>query len=168
MSKVRFLAVWLLALLAVLPLLAACGTMSVEPPAAAPTVTNVYPALTYTAAVEKVAAEGIWVAVTDAVSGRLVSFKAGESDFETLVTRLEEAVLTRSVPRYRQSAGDPVEVTVPYAVAFTLEFALGDGSVLIFDYGTGQFWFNARDAIYSASTDLDFYDLLARLYAQQD
>lgn len=155
-------------LLVTLPLLAACATLSVSPSDTAPTVTNTYPALTFTAAVEKVAAEGTWVAITSFTDGRMISLDAGRQDFKALVARLEAAELTGSLPRYRVLDGRTFEATVPYSIAFTLDFALSDGSVLAFDYGGGQLWFNARNTIYTASTGLGLYDLLTGLYAQQD
>ena len=161
-------AVALLVLLLAVPFVASCrgNTAAVTSPPAGPGETVVYPALSYTAAVEKVAAEGSWVAITAFADTRLITLEASDPHFEALVTQLKEAELTDSVPRFREQDGMTVEATVPYAIAFRLEFALTDGSALTFDYGNGHFWFNAADAIYQTSTGYDLYYMLTDLYVQ--
>ncbi len=161
----------ILSVLMMVPVLASCSQNAVvmtPPDPAVQQIAVTYPALSYTAAVEKVAAEGTWVAITASVDGRVITLNAGTPDFRNLVTRLEEAALTRKIPRYGEHNGSTIEATVSYPVAFTMEFALSDGSVMSFDYGAGQFWFNARDAIYAAATGQDLYDVLTMMYEQQD
>lgn len=120
-------------------------------PASASTVNG------FAAAVSKVGRSSLGVRVVEYASGRSVSLDRSHSRFEGLVQYLDKASVVATTPKMR--AEDRYDITIPYAIGYTTDFAMNDGSTVRFDAGS-SLWFETDEAIYQASVDSGLLDLL--------
>jgi hypothetical protein len=125
---------------------------------------SVSPSNDYAKAVEKVSSSAKELNIKSySTPNSQITINKSHPEFEVIIKYLEQSKLTRSQPRFVVQEGKKVQVGIPYAIAFTLEFTLSDGSKVVFDFGTDQFWFNTEEMIYSASVDSGLYEILQQL-----
>ena len=88
------------------------------------------------------------------VTGHAIAyFNRGEPGFDAAVNLVKNAKVVRQQPKKVVMKGRTVEVTIPYTWGIFLEFRLGDGLLIEFDYlPEGRIWFETQDFIYEVVT----------------
>jgi hypothetical protein len=117
----------------------------------------------FTRAVANVSSSATGLNILSYTTGQQATIKKDRSEFSSIIDYLEKSTVTRSQARYVENDGKMVEVGIPYAIAFILEFTFSGDSAVVFDFGIDQVWFNTADMIYSASVDATMYDFLDQL-----
>jgi len=88
------------------------------------------------------------------VTGHAVAyFNRGEPGFDAAVNLIKNAKVIRQQPKKIVMEGRTVEVTIPYPWGIFLDFKLGSGLSIRFDYlPEGRIWFETQDFIYELVT----------------
>ena len=88
------------------------------------------------------------------VTGHTIAyFNRGELGFDAAANLIKNAKVIRQQPKKVVMESRTVEVTIPYTWGIFLEFRLGDGLLIEFDYlPEGRIWFETQDFIYEVVT----------------
>jgi len=88
------------------------------------------------------------------VTGHVIAhFNRGEPGFDAAVNLIKNAKVVRQQPKKTIMEGRTVEVTIPYPWGIFLDFKLGSGLSIRFDYlPEGRIWFETQDFIYELVT----------------
>ena len=88
------------------------------------------------------------------VTGHVIAyFNRGEPGFDVAVNLIKNAKVIRQQPKKTIMEGRTVEVTIPYPWGIFLDFRLGSGLSIEFDYlPDGRIWFETQDFIYELIT----------------
>ena len=101
------------------------------------------------------------------VTGHVIAyFNRGEPGFDAAVNLVKNAKVIRQQPKKVLMEGRTVEVTIPYPWGIFLDFRLGGGVSIEFDYlPDGRIWFETEDFIYEVITREEDAQTWSRLIA---